>query len=77
MDGPTHYTMAEFLIEEAQSQLRAGDPDGQDGQDDRAASLIAIGQIHATLAVAAAAALGPSGADDRAWRDVADTKFSG
>ena len=74
MDGPTHYTVAEYLIEEAQSRFRAGDPDDP---DDHAASLIAIGQIHATLAVAAAAALGPSGADDRAWRDVAGTKLSG
>ncbi len=71
MDGPTHYSMAEAVMEQARDALHEGDPDG------RVASLMAFSQVHATLAAAAAAALGPSGADDRAWRDVAGTKFSG
>ena len=64
MDGPSHYTMAEFLMEEAQIKLNEGDPDG------RAAFLITSSQIHATLAAAAAAALGPSSAEDHAWREM-------
>ena len=37
----------------------------------------AIGQVHATLALAAATAVGASGADSRAWADVAATKLTG
>ena len=67
MDGPTHYSMAEHVMEQARDALNEGAPDG------RVAALIALSQVHATLAAAAAAALGQSGADGRAWRDVAGT----
>jgi hypothetical protein len=68
MNGPSHYTMAEALIEEAQDILLARDTDG------RAAPLIAIGQVHATLALAAATALGTSAAAEaRAWTGAAGT----
>ena len=65
MDGPTHYTMAEALIAEAVDDLRKGDPDG------RVAFLIAIGQVHATLAAAAATALGASVTEASDWEFVA------
>ena len=71
MNGPSHYTMAEALIEEAQDILHARDTDG------RAAPLIAIGQVHATLALAAATALGTSAAEARAWTGVAGTWHPG
>jgi hypothetical protein len=70
MTGPTHYSMAEFRIGEAQDAFRQGDPDG------RAASHIAMGQLHATLALTAATALGTSGTETRAWTEVAGTKLS-
>jgi hypothetical protein len=38
--------------------------------------LLAHAQIHATLALAAATALGTSPTESRAWADVAGTKFS-
>ncbi len=37
----------------------------------------AIAQIHATLALAAATALGADNLDSRAWRDAAGTKAGG
>ena len=52
---------------EAQDKLNAGEPG-------RAAFLIASSQVHATLAATAAAALGPSGTEDHAWKRVAGTK---
>jgi hypothetical protein len=66
MDGPTHYSMAEKVMVDAQEAL--------DKKDHvLVASLIAFSQVHATLAAAAAAALGPSGTDHQVWRDIAGT----
>jgi hypothetical protein len=67
MTGPEHYQMAERLL--------ANRPDCQ-GDGTSEADQIAAAQVHATLAVAAAAAIGspdlPSGDWDD-WRFVAST----
>ena len=61
--GPEHYRRAENLAEEAYNQF---------GDDQEfAAGLAAVAQIHATLALAAATALGGAGTDEREWRAVA------
>jgi hypothetical protein len=69
MTGPDHYRKAEELTAKAHNYLGQGE-----GQDS-AAVWAAVAQIHATLALAAATALGTAG-DDRAWVQVAGTKFS-
>jgi hypothetical protein len=53
--GPENYREAERLIEEAN---RVGHEDPQ-----RAAGMVASAQVHATLALAAATALNPTGED--------------
>jgi len=65
MTGPEHYRAAEILLAEAESQP---------GQ--AAAHSIVAAQVHATLAVAAATALGTARDDALAWDDAAGTKFS-
>jgi hypothetical protein len=69
MTGPDHFRKAEELTEKAHEYLGQGD-----GQEN-AALWAAVAQIHATLALAAATALGTA-AEGRAWADVAGTKFS-
>lgn len=54
MDGPSHYSMAEEAMRRAQEALENKD-------HVLVASLIAFSQVHATLAAAAAVALGASG----------------
>lgn len=71
MTGPDHYRKAEELAAKAHRLLGQGE-----GQD-TAAVWAAVAQVHATLAHAAAAALGTTAADGRAWADVAGTKLSG
>ncbi len=61
MTGPDHYRKAEELTEKAHEYLGQGD-----GQES-AAVWAAVAQIHATLALAAATALGTTAADGRAW----------
>ena len=61
MTGPEHFRRAEQLAVKASEYLGQGD-----GQDS-AAIWAAVAQVHATLALAAASALAPSRADDRAW----------
>jgi hypothetical protein len=70
MTGPDHYRKAEELLAKAHDYLGRGE-----GQDS-AAVWAAVAQIHATLALAAATALGTMAADGRAWTEVAGTKFS-
>ena len=69
MTGPEHYRRAEELAAEAHRLLRQGD-----GQV-TASVWAAVAQTHAVLAVAAATAVGASGADNRAWADAAGTRF--
>jgi hypothetical protein len=70
MTGPDHYRKAEELTAKAHEYLGQGD-----GQDS-AAVWAAVAQIHATLALAAASALGTTAAEGRAWANVAGTRFS-
>ena len=70
MTGPDRYRKAEELTEKAHKYLGQGD-----GQDS-AAVWAAVAQIHATLALAAATALGTTAAEGCAWADVAGIKFS-
>jgi len=68
MSGPEHYRRAGELAAEADRLLGQGD-----GQA-TAAVWAAVAQAHAMLALAAATAIGASGADTRAWADAAGTK---
>jgi hypothetical protein len=70
MTGPDHYRKAEELTAKAHEYLGQGE-----GQDS-AAVWAAVAQIHATLALAAATALGTTGVETLAWTEVAGTKFS-
>jgi len=65
MTGPEHYRQAELLIE------HINDPKKWDMR------VFAAAQVHATLALAAATAVGTEGADSRAWADAAGTKPGG
>jgi hypothetical protein len=67
MTGPDHYRKAEELA------AKAGEYLGQGEGQDSAAVRAAVAQIHATLALAAATAVGANAADGRAWADVAGT----
>ncbi len=70
MTGPEHYRRAEELAAEAHSLLGQGDGQATAG------IWAAVAQTHAVLVLAAAAAVGASGADNRAWADAAGTRFS-
>lgn len=70
MTGPDHYRKAEELTEKAHEYLGQGD-----GQES-AAVWAAVAQIRATLALAAATALGTAAAEGRVWADVAGTRLS-
>jgi hypothetical protein len=65
MNGPEHYRRAEELAAEAQRLIGQGDGQATAGRLGR------VAQIHAVLALAAATAVGASGADHRAWADAA------
>jgi hypothetical protein len=69
MTGPEHYHRAEELAAEAHRLLGQGD-----GQA-TASVWAAVAQAHAVLALAAATAVGTSGADNRAWIDAAGTRL--
>jgi hypothetical protein len=71
MTGPDHYRKAEELTAKAHDYLGQGE-----GQDS-AAVWAAVAQIHATLALAAATALGTTAADGRVWAEVAGQVLSG
>ena len=70
MTGPDHFREAETLARRAGGLLNAGDPEGL------ASVWAAAGQVHATLALAAATAVRTPN-DERAWRDAAGTRPSG
>jgi hypothetical protein len=79
MTGPEHYTEAEKLITVAREQSNPNDL-GIYTYDDTlpdVGKLLADAQVHATLAAAAASALGASHAESRAWADAAGTRLSG
>jgi len=65
MTGPEHYRAAQLLLAEAESQ-----------PGEASVRSIVTAQVHATLAVAAATALGTARDDALAWDDAAGTKFS-
>lgn len=69
MTGPEHYHAAEKLLEENQEHPSSS--------INKTASLIGQAQVHATLALAAATALGSGGLESREWADVAGTKLAG
>jgi hypothetical protein len=66
MTGPEHYRRAEELAAEAHRLLGQGDGQATAG------AWAAVAQTHALLALAA---VGASGADNRAWADAAGTGF--
>ena len=68
MTGPEHYAEAERLLTDAFDEVRHGDP--------AEAVVLAQAQVHATLALAAATAVGTAGPDGHAWAEVAATKPS-
>ena len=71
MTGPDHYREAERLI----AELVSINPGG--GEMHRASEVaLAAAQVHATLALAAASALGTSATEARTWADAAGTKPS-
>ena len=59
MDGPQHYSLSEDLANEAAGKLSHG------SDTSAVTALIALAQVHATLAAAAAAAGAATG-----WREV-------
>lgn len=67
MSGPEHYGRAEELAAEAHRLLGQGDGQATAGV------WAAVAQVHAVLALAAATAIGASGADTRAWAQAART----
>ena len=70
MTGPEHFRRAEQLTAEAHKHLGQGE-----GQA-TAAVWAAVAQVHATLALAAATAVGTAGADGRAWAEAAGTRLA-
>jgi len=68
VNGPSHYVKGEELAEHAEDLIKQGDPDGL------APVWAALAHVHATLAEAAAAALGTSHLDALKWADVARTR---
>jgi hypothetical protein len=68
MTGPEHYHAAEKLLEENQEHPSSS--------INKTASLIGQAQVHATLALAAATALGSGSLENREWADVAGTKLA-
>ena len=70
MTGPEHYAEAERLLALADRHTR-----GVTYGPEWALTLTAA-QVHATLALAAATAVGTAGPDSHAWADVAATRIS-
>ena len=74
MTGPEHYRQAEQLLAEANEIIRFRQQPEQSGPPDLPERNITEAHVHATLAVAAATAVGVLDLDSRAWADVAGTK---
>ena len=70
MTGPEHYAEAERLLALADRHAK-----GVTYEQEWTLTLTAA-QVHATLAVAAATAVGTAGPDGHAWADVAATRLS-
>jgi hypothetical protein len=70
VNGPSHYVKGEELAERAEGLTEQGDLHGL------APVWAAPAQVHATLAEAAAAALGSSHGEALEWFDVARTRYS-
>ena len=71
MTGPEHYAGAERLLTVADRHT-SGVTYGQEWT-----LTLTAAQVHATLALAAATAVGTVGPDRHAWADVAATKLGG
>jgi hypothetical protein len=76
MTGPQHYQEAERLLALAGSE-GAGSAGPFISYDEQAALTLADAQVHATLAQAAATALGERDGDVQAWVKAAGTKRGG
>ena len=72
MTGSEHYREAEQILREL---LRGEKGEPGDGGFPRG-ELLAIAQVHATLALAAATAVGTAGPDGRAWSEAAGTRLA-
>ena len=70
MTGPEHYAEAERLLALADRHTRGVT------YDQEWTLTLTAAQVHATLALAAANAVGTAGPDGHAWADVAATKPS-
>src|ERR1700758_3395513 len=70
MTGPEHYAEAERLLTLADRHTRGGT------YDQEWMLTLTAAQVHATLALAAATAVGTAGPDGHAWADVAATRLS-
>jgi hypothetical protein len=70
MTGPDHYAEAEEII----GQVTSGNYDTSKYSD---TEMLAMAQVHAALAQAAATAPGTSDVEARMWTEVAGTKLSG
>jgi hypothetical protein len=70
MTGPEHYAEAERLLAVADRNTRGVT------YDQEWALTLTAAQVHATLALAAATAVGTAGPDGHAWADVAATRLS-
>ena len=66
MTGPEHYIAAEELLEDV----------GHARDEDDAARVLGIAQVHATLALAAVTAVGTTDTENPAWVAAAGTKLS-
>ena len=69
MTGPEHYGEAEYWLRIA--TCGGGEPDGPDAGETRLSA--AIAQVHATLALTAAAAVHDGYTGAQAWQDAAGT----
>jgi hypothetical protein len=71
MTGPEHYREAERLLAGAQNVMEIAPIDGLNRKE-----CAVLAQVHATLALAAATALGASPGGAKAWQDVAGVQPS-
>ena len=69
MTDPEHYQQADRILSEASTGQ------GDDYMRHRA-ELLAMAQVHATLACAAASAIGAPPTEAHGWHDVAGTRLS-
>lgn len=79
MTGPEHYRRAEELLANIPSITDHHAMGGVEQEPTYIESMhlpaVAVAQVHATLAAAAATALGEAPAETRAWTEVAGTRL--